>query len=521
MPNCRHAIRLSLVALPAFGLAACFGKTYWTPSVRYPSALSTAEPARPDSVKIHLTSGDLWILHSWQSHPDARRLSGHGTQYDVARRPVDSGPLDISFDSIALVETHQRGVARPFGLSGLVVWTDIMAPVTVYCTVDPKACFGSCPTFYAPDSTGGESLQAEGFSSSFARALEATDLDALHRMPSGETTLELRMTNEAMETHAVRFARILAAPRTASGRVFATPRGTLLPADTIVSAARCSAPEGDCTASVGAFDGHERISPADSNDLAARETIDLVFPPLDGAVGIMLATRQSLLTTFLFYQTMAYFGHGGGEWLATLERGGPMLTDYATGMARVLGGVDILIDEDGEWSHAGTYQEAGPIAADVVTIPLPKRSSTDSVRIRLRLAKGAWRLDWVALARLGEPIEPVPIEPSEVLAADVADTEALESLRDTSRYLVTYPGDVYTLVFALPRSPHGLDLFLETRGYYYEWMRAEWMRETNVAMAQLALRDPAATLRLLAPAFKRAEPAMERSFWESRFGRSP
>jgi hypothetical protein len=40
-------------------------------------------------------------------------------------------------------------------------------------------------------------------------------------------------------------------------------------------------------------------------------------------------------------------------------------------------------------------------------------------------------------------------------------------------------------------------------------------------MAQLALRDPAATLRLLAPAFKRAEPAMERSFWESRFGRSP
>lgn len=171
--------------------------------------------------------------------------------------------------------------------------------------------------------------------------------------------------------------------------------------------------------------------------------------------------------------------------------------------------------------HAGTYREAGPIASDVLTIPLERRASTDSVRVRLRLAKGAWRLDWVALARIGDPIEPVRMNPVAVLRENTVDPAAFASLSDTSRYLITYPGDEYQIEFDLPRSPHGLDLFLETRGYYYEWMRAEWTEETSVPLAQLSLRDPAAVLRYLAPAFKKAEPMMEQAFWASRFGRSP
>ena len=48
----------------------------------------------------------------------------------------------------------------------------------------------------------------------------------------------------------------------------------------------------------------------------ARETVDLVFPAVAGARGIVIGARQSLLSTFLLYQTMAYMGHQAGDWLA-------------------------------------------------------------------------------------------------------------------------------------------------------------------------------------------------------------
>ncbi|MEP7228190.1 MAG: hypothetical protein ABI785_12560, partial [Gemmatimonadales bacterium] len=61
------------------------------------------------------------------------------------------------------------------------------------------------------------------------------------------------------------------------------------------------------------------------------------------------------------------------------------------------------------------------------------------------------------------------------------------------------------------------ELFLESRGYYLEWMRREWLAEENLALAAQILLDPAGALRTLAPAFKRQEPEMERLFWNSRY----
>src|SRR5206468_6916505 len=86
---------------------------------------------------------------------------------------------------------------------------------------DPK-CFGSCPTFYVTDGTH-LMLQAEGFSASVAPALGATDVDALVRARPMSRDLEVVMTNEALETHVVRWVHVLAAPRDPGTRVFATP----------------------------------------------------------------------------------------------------------------------------------------------------------------------------------------------------------------------------------------------------------------------------------------------------------
>jgi hypothetical protein len=81
--------------------------------------------------------------------------------------------------------------------------------------------------------------------------------------------------------------------------------------------------------------------------------------------------------------------------------------------------------------------------------------------------------------------------------------------------LVTLPGDEYTFTFKLPAGDS--ELFLDTRGYYLEWLRREWMAEENPVRAAMMFAAPRLALRLLAPEFKRIEPGMEKQFWSSRY----
>jgi hypothetical protein len=186
-------------------------------------------------------------------------------------------------------------------------------------------------------------------------------------------------------------------------------------------------------------------------------------------------------------------------------------------MARVLGGIDVEVAEgEGPWRAIGSFDEAGPIAGDLRVMPF-QGSGTGPLRVRLRLARGHWRLDAVALAALGDPLSPLRLEPVSVERDGRRDARAKARLLDGERHLVTHPGDAYRLTFRLPPSHSRLELFLESEGFYYEWMRSEWLAEEDTRMAALALANPAEALRRLAPAYKVEEPSLERAFWASRF----
>jgi hypothetical protein len=221
----------------------------------------------------------------------------------------------------------------------------------------------------------------------------------------------------------------------------------------------------------------------------------------------------------VFYQMLAYMGRQAGEWLAELERAGPEGAAQALGLPRALGGIEIAVAEpDGSWRPIGAYDEAGPIAADVQVFPLGTVAGAGPIRVRLRMARGGWRLGYAALATLTGPAAPRMIEPASVERAGRPDPAALAALTDSARVLTTFPGDAYRIAFDVPEDA-AYDLFLESRGYYYEWIRAQWLAEEDPAMVALALIDPAGALRRLAPAFKRVEPRIETLFWRSRFGR--
>ena len=184
-----------------------------SPSVWRPSLIDANSPPPRQStapyLKAHLHSGELVVLTSWNDEIGTdRTLRGTGIRYDPNRVKIAQGSMELHVDAIALLESnHQETVAR-LGYVGLSVYTVLTGTVTLICLIDPKGCFGSCPTFYLDDKANRP--VAEGFSSSFARVFEETDIDALRVTAESGGNVSLLMMNEALATHAVRSLRLRA-----------------------------------------------------------------------------------------------------------------------------------------------------------------------------------------------------------------------------------------------------------------------------------------------------------------------
>ncbi|MFV2007951.1 MAG: hypothetical protein ACC667_10910, partial [Longimicrobiales bacterium] len=433
LSNTTHRAVLALAILAFVG--GCGRKI--TRRLVPPAEINTLDAKSP-FLKAHLADGNVYVLSEWRVDSTSTAILGTGSLLDVNRVEIASGDFRLPADSVVLFETNVEGGS---GASrALTMMVGVTAAVAGICVSSPKTCFGSCPTFYAPGRDGNMELQAEGFSSSIAPGLEATDIDMLLHTKPTSRDYTIRVTNEALETHVIRHADVLAVPRPAAGRVYVTSNGIFRETFDPTPPTRCSAAEGDCLVSVVEADGQERFSLADSTDLATRETIDLDFESVPGGeLGLVVVSRQTLMTTFLIYQALAYMGNQAGHWLATLETGGEEARGRAGSIARVLGNIEVLVPgKRGEWVVVGSVGETGPIAADTRVVPLSLDDESPG-RVRLRLTQGMWRLDQVALVRLGGEVTPERIMPVAVSRDGADDPNALRALVDREEALVTLP----------------------------------------------------------------------------------
>lgn len=505
-------------------------------------------------LKAHLRSGEVVVFSKWTIDDARREVAGTGEKMGLDRLVAVPGEYRVGFDEVALYETNTV-VTSPV-VTAMAVVTGISVAISIACLTNPKACFGSCPTFYAADDQtldraggrrGQRVLQAEGFSDSIAPSLEKHDIDALWLTSGRGGPLSLRMTNEAYETHVIKQADVLAVARPAGGRVFSDGE-TLWLAPRVRAAAACSSALGACTEEVKAVDGVERKSLTDAEDLAKRETIDVVFERAETGTGSVSATgtasrtgtatetaplasneprlavvigaRQTLVTTFLLYQGLSYLGAGATPWLAAMERGLHGMGDSGHSLQEVLGGIEVqLADEDGSWRTVGEAYETGPIATDVHLVMLP--AGTRAERVRLRLPQGGWRIDYLALAEVSGEAEPLRLAPVGI-TGQLSPDFGKGRIPAAAFPIVTVPGDEYELEYELPataRAGDEYELFLDSRGYYLEWMRKEWMGQERPLAALRMLLSPEQAMRELAPAFKKIEPEAEEMFWRSRYAR--
>lgn len=487
-------------------------------SLTAPAQFQSLDTSSP-FLKAHMHDGRVYILSSWKV--DSVKVIGQGEVLNANRAILETGGFTIPIDSVAIFETNTPYIPPEIQAKTVLLMIGSVAVIGIvaYAVSQPSSSSiaGSCPTFYVSDGHQ-PILQAEGFSASVAPSLEASDVDALYRARPTDSRFEIQMKNEMLETHVVRHVDLLAVKRQPGGRVFLTTDGTFWETDTIVEPNAASAPEGDCLSLLQAIDGQERFSEADSEYLATRETLDIEFENVPvGSNGLVIAARQSLMSTFLFYQGLSYMGRYAGEWIAALERHDTPIEKAITGIGQTLGGIEVLLQDDtGKWITIGEVNETGPLATDVHLVKLPA-IKRERVNIRLRLTKGHWRLDAVKLVKLGEQRNPIRLSPVAVNQDGVSADEALQLLTDPKKALTTLPGDIYTLVYQLPKDFESYELFLESRGYYLEWIREEWLSDENPALAAMMLFNPERALRVLAPEFKEIEVDMEKKFWGSRY----
>lgn len=485
----------------------------WRGQLADPGAFD--QPAEEDApfLKVHLTDGSVYVLEDFIVSRD--EVEGTGLLYDPERNQVGTPAKHVvPRERIALLETSRpERVAHPeYAVMGvLTVGTAVGATL---CAMSPKTCFGSCPTFYLP---GADRPVAEGFSKAMAPALELRDVDAVGVF---DGSVRMIVRNEALETHHIRTLEAWHAPiptgwdrlrRTPDNRTFAVRKAT--PPST------CTGLGPRCVEALAAADGKDAFLHASATDLGERVDahveFDTAFETSSGRLGVVVTARRSLIDTFVFYQMLAFAGHHAGHYVARLGWD-PVWLLTALRMEKALGALEISRWRRGRWEAVGEFREVGPIATDAWLFVLDAPMSEDSLKLRLRMARGLFRIESVELVEVGPEARLDRVGP-QVLTSNV------DSVRKTHRYLadpgmhlVTQPKDRFEIRFDLGPGPR--EVFVASTGFYTEWMRPSWLREQDEAKFLRYTRNPALALKELASKYKELEPVMEAQFWESRFG---
>lgn len=478
-------------------------------------------------LKIHMNTGEIYVLHNWKINEISKSIQGVGFHLDANRRPTENSQnitntkqsnspselnYNISYNDILIIETNNK--SNNPGIATMIITSIITVPLAIACIIEPKSCFGSCPTFFVQN-LDNEKLVAEGFSSSISRSMEEIDVDLVD-FPEVPGPMEITMKNEALETHMVRSVNLLVCDKSPGNSVFQASDGKFYEVGNLSAPKKALYNSESIADKISFRDETEWFSLADSFNLATKEEVFLEFENLSGLNGLVIDKRQSLMTTYLFYQMLAYTGMATSYLISEMETKKPNYKNRINKMYELLGGIEVAVkDEKGKWIEVDNIKESGPIASDRHLLKLPLNNSP-KINVRLRLTKGLWRINMVNLTSIkGEKI-PKRIYPEKVYSEGSIDSLSLNKLLDKEQYLVTYPGEEYQISYPIEAHP-SQQYFLESQGYYIEWMREEWLKEENLNNVKKAMLFPSSYLKKTAPYFKIHETEMESIFWNSKY----
>jgi len=443
---------------------------------RTPREFTVESPA-----KLHLRDGGV-VLYDDGFKVRGETILGHGERYDLTRStrtPVASLPAG----EVLYIEYYDRKNQHRMISEVTTAAASYAAGVGTLNLL--KAIFGSCPTVYSADGDA-RRLEAELFSHSISRAWEMSDLDRLESLSQRDGIASVDLANEALETHYIDALKLRVVDHGAGFEAFPLGNGdvALTGAPAVPLQARNSIGN-DVLDSIARRDekqyqsGERMLRAFTAN--AKRDWIDLAVtvPRSAESMYVLLRLRNTLLATvFLYDVAMAEQGYAAIDWMAT-DSGEAA---YASRFSRWFNdgfGIALEVPAGDSYRRVAQLPPTGPIAwkqvAMKVSAPRP-----GVARLRLSFTPDNWSIDWVG----------VSFATSDAMHSRVLDPQALTVRRgngyahdpsllagEDGRYLVTYPGDLYRVSYALPPVPAGMErsYFLASRGYYVEWMRMDWI----------------------------------------------
>jgi len=473
-------------------------------------------------LKAHLKNGDICILQdSWTIDTLSNSVLGNGTQYDFNREISFKGPLSIPIDSVAIFETNKKlNDSEKSRIGALSILAGVDVILGVICLSSPKACFGSCPTFYINEEDDFHYSDAEGFSNAISPSLEYSDIDALQEVDLNDSVFSITMKNEALETHCINDVLLLAYPKLDNQRIYQSPSNDFYLCENNYLLTKAEGKEGDITHLIDKDDRMERFSLSDPNNLSSKEELYLEFDAIQESeqLGLILNFRQTMMTTYLIYSAMGYMGNEVGDIFARIENDKNTKEKLGNKIEKELGNIDIYVWNDrlSIWDYQSGFNETGPIAINRQFIPLKYNGASSKVKVKIILNSGLWRIDYAALTNIKEKVEPIAISPSTILNKGKLDTKALKSLTAEDEYLISMPGSAFKFEFHLPKADTDYELFLYSKGYYLEWMREHWLKDKDLFKLKELIDNPEKFLKREAELYKEYETTMESEFWNSK-----
>lgn len=473
-------------------------------------------------LKAHLKNGDIcifrdtWIVDSLQTN-----INGKGVRFDFNRNMIHEGKLTISIDSVLIFETNEKlNDTETQRIATLAILAGVDVIIGIVCITTPKACFGSCPTFYMNEDEIFHYADAEGFSNAISPSLEYYDIDALNSHFSEADTFAITMKNEALETHCVKDVKLMAYPINDGERVYHTRNYDFYLCENNYPITSAISEAGEIKSLVEFDDKVERFSLSDENNLKSKEEIILTFDDVVhfNDLALIVDFRQTLMTTYMIYNAISYMGNEVSDIFAGLESNQEMRDVLSTSMMKELGKIDIYLWDElqSDWIYQGDFYETGPIAINKQILPIKNTYKKSQIKLKIELNRGLWRIDYLALTNIKKSIKPEFISPSHIYNKGDLDNPALNNILDNQKYLVSMPGEEFKFVFDLPESDKEYDFFLYSKGYYLEWMREDWVKDKDLLKLNQIVNNPEKYLIEEAENYKKYEESMEEQFWDSR-----
>ncbi|GAA4934988.1 hypothetical protein GCM10023314_04190 [Algibacter agarivorans] len=474
--------------------------------------------------KVHLKNGNVSVLNEWELNESKDSLFGKGKLFDFNRAEIKDGSIAHEIDEIAIIETNQLDAIKSKDsdkISGLAILTGVNLILDIVCITNPKACFGSCPTFYTNNSLSVHDAKAEGFSSSISPSLETTDMDALKTSTSDES-FYLTMKNEAFETHLINELFLNVVSKKKSEYVFHDKNNLFHKSDQLYIPKTAQINNTSILDLITDEDELEFYSKTNENDLTTKDEIYLEFDNIPSQnIGLTINFRQTLLTTFLLYNGLSYMGDEVGDYFAKIETNESIKKRLSHPFS-LLGKIKLFAYDDNKnkWILFDELYETGPIAKNMMIAPLNNiEPIAGSLKIKIEMTKGLWKIDYLGLANIKNTTTGTKIYPNKIEVIEGKDYNINAIKSDDNNYLTSFPGNEFKYKFKLPElgTHEEHELFLSSKGYYLEWIRANWLKEKNIKKLEKMLSNDKEVWTSLALEYKIVEDEMEEVFWNSKY----